>query len=95
MNARYESAAISYALTKGGFSHAHDIATDYACEGVGYHNCSQNGYGPCKDKPFKEAIDHILVKGAPEGTVRRFERYTPEYYLTLSDHAPLYVDIEL
>lgn len=95
MNTDYRSEAIKYALTEGGFSHAHDVAADYACEGVGYHDCGSDGYGPWQDKPFEEAIDHILVKGAPEGTVRRFERYTPEYYLTLSDHAPLYVDIEL
>ena len=95
MNAEYNSEAISFALTEGGFVHAHNVAVEYADDGVGYHSCSQTGYGPWWDKPFEDAIDHILVKGAPEGTVKRFERYTPEYYLTLSDHAPVYVDVEL
>ena len=45
--------------------------------------------------PFKEAIDHILVKFAPEGFVRRFERYTPDYYLPLSDHSPAFADVTL
>ena len=42
-----------------------------------------------------DAIDHILVKGMPEGAVKRFDRYTPEYYLLLSDHAPVYIDVTL
>ena len=95
MNASYNSPAIDYALTEGGFEHCHNVAVDFAHEGVGYHSCSQTGYGPWQDKPFEEAIDHILVKGAPDGCVKRFDRYTPEYYLLLSDHAPVYVDVDL
>ena len=37
----------------------------------------------------------LLVKGFEDGAVRRFDRYTPEYYLTLSDHAPVYIDVEI
>ena len=95
MNATYDSDAIAYALGEGGFSHAHNVAVEYAHNGIGYHSCSQNGYGPWRDNPFEAAIDHILVKGAAEGTVKRFDRYTPEYYLLLSDHAPVFVDVEL
>ena len=51
--------------------------------------------GVWQDLPFETAIDHILVKNAPEGAVKRFDRYCPDYYLLLSDHAPVYVDIEL
>ena len=40
-------------------------------------------------------IDHILISDAPEGFVRRFERYTPEYYMPLSDHFPVFADVEL
>lgn len=95
MNASYNSPAIDYALTEGGFEHCHNVATDFIHEGVGYHNCGPNSCGEWWDKPFEEAIDHILVKGAPDGCVKRFDRYTPEYYLLLSDHAPVYVDVEL
>ena len=95
MNAEYNSPAIEYALGEGGFTHAHSMATEYADDGVGYHDCGSDGYSPWWDKPFESAIDHILVKGASEGAVKRFERYTPEYYLTLSDHAPVFVDVEL
>ena len=95
MNADYGSKAVRYALSEGGFDHAHDVAAEFADNGVGYHDCGSDGYSPWWDKPFEAAIDHILVKGAPAGAVRRFERYTPEYYLVLSDHAPVFVDVEL
>ena len=31
----------------------------------------------------------------PEGAIKRFDRYTPDYYLLLSDHAPVYIDMTL
>ena len=95
MNTDYNSKAIQTALSRG-FRHAHDIATDYAEESVGYHKCYPWGYEKFySDAPFESAIDHILVIGEEEGSVKRFERYSPEYYLPISDHSPAYVDIEL
>ena len=29
------------------------------------------------------------------GFVRCFERFSPDYYLPLSDHSPVFVDVEL
>ena len=96
MNTGYDSKAIRYALTEGGYDHAHDVAVDFRNEEQGYHSCGPKGYtNAWQDRPFKTAIDHILVKGMPENAVRRFDRYTPEYYLPLSDHAPVFVDIVL
>jgi exonuclease III len=40
------------------------------------------------------AIDHIFVAGAGKDAVKRFERYSPEYYFPISDHSPAYIDIE-
>ena len=42
-----------------------------------------------------DAIDHILVTGAEDGFVRRFERFSPDYYFPLSDHSPAFVDVEI
>ena len=96
MNTPYHSKAIRYALTEGGYDHAHDVAVDFRCEEQGYHACGPKGYtNAWQNRPFETAIDHILVKGLPENAVRRFDRYTPEYYLPLSDHAPVFVDIVL
>ena len=94
MNANYNSLAIQKALAEG-FAHAHDIAVEYADETRGHHSCGNHGYGPYVDAPFSTAIDHILVRNAPEGFVRRFDRFSPEYYLPLSDHSPAFVDVEL
>lgn len=95
LNTGYASEAVQYAVTEGGYRHAHDVAVDYRDEGRGYHWCSPTGYGPWLEGRFEDAIDHILVKGLDGDAVRRFDRYTPEYYLTLSDHAPVYIDVEM
>lgn len=95
LNTGYESKAVQSALAKG-YRHAHDIATDFAEESVGYHYCFPDGFKTFySDRPFKTAIDHILVLGEEEGSVKRFERYSPEYYYPISDHSPAYVDVEL
>ena len=95
LNTGYDSKAVRSAFAKG-YRHAHDIATDFAEEAVGYHYCFPNGFKTeYSDRPFKTAIDHILVLGEEEGSVKRFERYSPEYYYPISDHSPAYVDVEL
>ena len=91
----YNSKAVAH-LFANGFRHAHDIATEYAEESVGYHYCFPAGYEKqYYDKPFEWAIDHIVLLGEPEGAVKRFERYSPDYYLPISDHSPAYIDLEL
>lgn len=95
MNTDYHSKAMQYVRSQG-FRHAHDIATEYAEEAVGYHYCFPAGYVTYYyDRPFETAIDHIYVLGETEGAVKRFERYSPEYYYALSDHSPAYIDLEL
>lgn len=94
LNGGYESAAVQTAFAKG-FVHAHDVAVEYADNTKGHHKCDPTGVGPYTDEPFETGIDHILVKNAEPGFVRRFDRYSPEYYLPLSDHSPAFVDVEL
>lgn len=95
MNTGYDSKAMRYVRGQG-FRHAHDIATEYAEEAVGYHYCFPDGYKTrYDDSPFETAIDHIYVMGEPKGAVKRFERYSPEYYYPVSDHSPAYIDLEL
>ena len=94
LNAQLPKPAIQSALGRG-FLHAHDIATEYADDDWGYHYCFGDGYKPYVCRSFEHALDHILVKFAPEGFVQRFERYTPDYYLPLSDHSPAFVDVTL
>lgn len=94
LNADYTMPVIQSALSRG-YEHAHNIATEFADEDWGYHYCFGDGYKPYVKAPFEKAIDHILVKFAPAGFIRRFERYTPDYYLPLSDHSPVFADIIL
>ena len=95
MNTDYHSKAMKYVRTHG-YRHAHDIATEYAEDAVGYHYCFPDGYETYYyDRPFESAIDHIYVIGEKEGAVKRFERYSPDYYFNISDHSPAYIDIEL
>lgn len=93
-NADYDTPVLRCAFDRG-FVHAHDIAAEFADESQGYHTCGPNGFGPYRNDGFRAAIDHILVRDADEGFVRRFERYSPEYYLPLSDHSPVFIDAEL
>ena len=95
MNSRYDTPVIKWALGEGGYSHAHDVATDFVDETSGYNGCGPNGPGKWDTRGFATAIDHIFVKNLPEGAVKRFERYSPDFYLYLSDHSPIIADIEL
>ena len=94
LNADYTMPAVQSALARG-YAHAHDIAAEYADSDWGYHYCFGDGYKPYVEASFEKGIDHILVRYAPEGFIRRFERYTPEYYLPLSDHSPVFADVRL
>ncbi len=92
LNCPYESRPIASAFAAG-YRHANDIARDYAYPYHGYHWCGGDGYEPYVPQPFKEAIDHILIKG--DMTVLRMDRYIDDSYLPLSDHFPAYIDAEL
>ncbi|MBO5269904.1 MAG: endonuclease/exonuclease/phosphatase family protein [Clostridia bacterium] len=95
LNANYNSLAVQSALSRG-YKHGHDIAVEYADESMGYHYCFPAGFETkYRTDPFPAAIDHILVKDADEGFVRRFERFSPEYYYPLSDHSPAFIDVEI
>jgi endonuclease/exonuclease/phosphatase family metal-dependent hydrolase len=93
MNAYLNSRAIKSAIERG-YDHAYDLASEYRDEGHGYHYCYDSGYGPYVPAERNNSLDHILVKGAPDGFVRRFDRFKEEYYMPLSDHLPVYVDVD-
>lgn len=95
LNARRDTPALSYALDVRGWAHAYDIAAEYRCESMGYNGCGPKGPGSWMEGGPERAIDHILVKNLPAGALRRFDRYMTEEYLYLSDHAPVFADVEL
>ena len=95
MNTGTGTPALNF-LEQVGYTHAHDAATEYSTELSGYCRCGPKGPADkWLDTPYTVADDHIYVKDMPAGAVKRFDRYMPEYYLALSDHAPVYIDVEL
>lgn len=94
-NAVYDSPAVQSAFERG-WVHGHDIATEYRDEKNGHHFCYAEGYDHYENpRTFKESIDQFIIKGAPDGFVKRFDRYYPDYYMCLSDHFPMWCDVEL
>ena len=95
LNTGKGSLAHEFIEKEAGYTHAHDAAVEFATEAIGYCSCNAEGPAPkWWDSSYEKADDHIYVKGMPEGAVKRFDRYCPEYYLALSDHAPVYIDVE-
>ena len=94
MNCPRYSDPIEKALELG-FVEAHDVATEYASEENGYHYCFGDGHRPYEPGKYEDAIDHILLRDAPEGFCLRLERFTPDWYEPVSDHYPAYIDVEL
>lgn len=93
-NTPYDSDPVRAALDLG-FIHGYHAAVESRDETNGYHRLGPETIEPYTPGVFAEAIDHILVRNAPEGFVRRFMRWMPDYYLLLSDHAPVWIDAEL
>ena len=95
LNSGIGSLALNAAFAAG-FEHAHDMATLYRDETMGVHYCHPDRYEKLPyPRKFDSAIDHILMRGMPEGSVRRFCRYAPAYYMDASDHFPVWADVEM
>lgn len=95
LNTKYATETLQAAL-KRGYLHSHDIATGQVDETAGLHYCYPDGFDTKPyDQDFSYSIDHILVKNAGESFVKNFLRYCPDYYMSASDHFPVYIDVEL
>ncbi len=94
-NAHPDSPAVQSAYARG-YVHAHDTAAEYADETNGHHHCFPDGYDMYENPlTFAKSIDQMILIDAPAGTVRRFDRYKPAYYMPLSDHFPMWADVEI
>lgn len=95
MNATYHSPALQSAFLRG-YAHGHDLAVEYRDEKNGHHFCFAEGFDHYENpKPFPESIDHFLLKDYDGVTVKRFDRFYEDYYMKLSDHFPMWCDLEL
>ena len=50
---------------------------------------------PGTDKTVEATIPEKVLVIGENIQIRRFERYTPDYYLPLSDHSPVFADVTL
>lgn len=84
-------------FSDSGFSMCYDLATEYADNSRGRFVCNQNVFSnkPTKGSYKKNAIDHALVKNKKDSKIIAYDYVTPSFYGTLSDHAALYIDVNL
>lgn len=94
MNANWSKPCILAAKERG-FVHCYDLAVDHRDEGNGHHYCFGDGYKGYTPTTADKAIDHILARGLAQGAVRCYDRYAPEYYMCLSDHIPVWIDVKI
>lgn len=80
---------------KMGWKDVHDLAVGDRDETRGCHFCGGQGFRRDEPGKFAQAIDHIMVKNAENVTVKHFRRLTHEWFDKISDHYPLYVEIEI
>lgn len=96
-NARIGSPCLK-AAADDGWTDVHDIAVE-ADESKGTHPCNPDGFAPLDlTAHFPLAIDHMLVKGSPPSSrpaIPFFRRLTDDWFNPLSDHYPLWCEIEL
>lgn len=90
-NARIGSPCLR-AAAAAGWRDVHDLAAE-TDDTKGTHPCSADGFAPLDTSArFPLAIDHILMKGAP--VVKKFRRLSADWFNPLSDHYPLWCEIE-
>ena len=94
LNASVNSLCLETAFAAG-WKEVHDLApADARDETCGHHPCGPKGFERSDPGAFERAIDHILVKNEGGAKVRAFRRLTDEWFDKVSDHYPLYVDIQ-
>lgn len=78
-----------------GWREVHDLAVGEYDNTRGHHPCGPGGYERVDMGNFEQAIDHIIVKNADGVKINSFKRLTDEYFDSVSDHYPLYIDVTL
>lgn len=76
-----------------GWTEAHDLAEGERCEIKGHHFCGPEGFRRDPPGEYRDALDHIVVKG--DIRVLSYRRMTDEWFDPISDHYPLYIEAEI
>ena len=83
------------AVSRAGWIEAHDIARGERDETCGHHPCGPRGYSRNEGGTFEKAIDHIILQKDTSIIVNSYKRLTDEWFDKISDHYPLYIDIQI
>lgn len=76
-----------------GWTDVYELASERD-ETSGHHYCFADGFRRGDLGTYREAIDHIIVKNLAS-PVKYFRRHNPEWFDKISDHYPLYTELEL
>lgn len=94
LNASVNSLCLEAAREEG-WQETHDLAPlDARDETRGHHPCGPKGFERNEPGTFDQAIDHILLKNGGGAKVLAFRRLTDAWFDKISDHYPLYIDIQ-
>lgn len=96
LNCRYTSTEYR-TMADNGFSDCYDISTKFSRNVSGRYVCNANNFSYRMNVGTyeKTALDHILSKNLKNSRVIAFDYVTPNFYGKLSDHAPVYIDVNL
>ena len=83
--------------TDGGFKNTYSLATEFADNHRGRHTCNADGFAleDSAGSYASDAIDHILLKNGGDTQVYTFDHARPYFYIKLSDHYPVFVDVTI
>lgn len=94
LNTRTTSAAFKV-LLNGGLLNTYSLASIFADNHRGRHSCGPDGFAreDSAGTYANDAIDHILIKNGGAAKILTFNHARPYFYIKLSDHYPVYVDV--
>ena len=93
-NAGIDSACMNE-VVRLGWAEAHDLYTGERDETKGHHFCNPDGFDRGEPGLYHDALDHIIVKNAPGAAIRCYKRLNDAWFDCISDHYPLYADVEI
>ena len=92
-NARTSSQAMKNMISKGMIN---AFGTALESDDLGsHHPCGSDGFSRGSAGTNAQAIDHIFYYNLGDATLNSFRRTQPYFFIKLSDHYPLYVDVTL
>ena len=93
-NAGIDSACMNE-VAKLGWTEAHDLCTGERDETKGHHFCAPDGFERGEPGVYHDALDHIILKNGSAVAIQSYKRLNDAWFDCVSDHYPLYVDIEI